>query len=61
MRIPPNHTIYQRGQLMRCSLSILLITIGLFLSGCGDGSDPGPTQKTTIAVIPKGTTHEFWK
>jgi ribose transport system substrate-binding protein len=46
---------------MRCSLSILLITIGLLLSGCGDGSDPGPTQKTTIAVIPKGTTHEFWK
>lgn len=30
------------------------------VSGCGGGSDAADA-KYTIAVIPKGTTHEFWK
>jgi ribose transport system substrate-binding protein len=46
---------------MRSSISILLLTVGLFLLGCGRGSETGPEAKPTIAVVPKGTTHEFWK
>lgn len=37
----------------------------LLLFGCGesrrDGSAAGAEKQLTIAVIPKGTTHEFWK
>ncbi len=43
----------------------------LALVGCGNPSSPSPTpaptpptpsaQRTRIAVIPKGTSHEFWK
>src|SRR5436190_634130 len=37
----------------------------LGLAGCGkksEGSTAGPAVRSyTIAVIPKGTTHEFWK
>jgi ribose transport system substrate-binding protein len=35
------------------------LTIALLAAGCG-GASPG-SSKMTIAVIPKGTTHEFWK
>ncbi len=48
--------------MMRKSLLIAgvwLLAAGTLLS-CGGGSKAGPA-KTTIAVIPKGTTHEFWK
>jgi ribose transport system substrate-binding protein len=45
-------------------LSLILSTL-LVASNCG-GSQPGKTGETgartySIAVIPKGTTHEFWK
>ena len=33
----------------------------LFLSACGSSSDGSADEKLQIAVIPKGTTHEFWK
>jgi ribose transport system substrate-binding protein len=33
-----------------------LLLAALLITGCGPS-----TQKTTIAVIPKGTTHVFWK
>lgn len=46
---------------MRRAISTLLLAAGLFLLGCSEGGEPGPTSRTTIAVIPKGTTHEFWK
>ena len=36
-----------------------LILCILFTIACG--SEQSGPQKTTIAVIPKGTTHEFWK
>jgi ribose transport system substrate-binding protein len=43
---------------------LLQITLALVVClgvGCEKKADPG-TQKTyTLAVIPKGTTHEFWK
>ncbi|MDL5049123.1 substrate-binding domain-containing protein [Oscillatoria amoena NRMC-F 0135] len=45
--------------------SILLV--GLLLAACSpaketdDSASPSPSKKIQIAVIPKGTTHEFWK
>jgi ribose transport system substrate-binding protein len=41
--------------------SILILILALAMSGCGKketGASPG---KQVAAVIPKGTTHEFWK
>ncbi|MCJ7680479.1 MAG: substrate-binding domain-containing protein [Candidatus Aminicenantes bacterium] len=46
-----------------CLLAVSLV-IGLCLTRCGTGSGPPkPSSEETIqiAVIPKGTTHEFWK
>jgi len=44
---------------------IMLMLAGLAVYGCGkSGDDSGAgtsEKKLTIAVIPKGTTHEFWK
>lgn len=37
---------------------LLLIALTALLMGCTAGNDK---KKLTIAVIPKGTTHEFWK
>ena len=37
---------------------LLLIALSALLMGCTAGNDK---KKLTIAVIPKGTTHEFWK
>lgn len=43
-------------------LSLLFLVFILFWAACG-GGEKGRVQDTrlTIAVIPKGTTHEFWK
>ena len=38
-------------------LFILLLALGPF--GCGSKATGG--KKFTIAVVPKGTTHPFWK
>jgi ribose transport system substrate-binding protein len=35
----------------------ILLAAAVLISGC----DPGSGKKLTIALIPKGTTHEFWK
>jgi len=44
---------------------VLLSVIGLALAGCGKNKAtppaPGEAKVFKIAVIPKGTTHEFWK
>lgn len=41
---------------------LLLALSGVSSVGCRDRSAPGAGGgKVTIAVIPKGTTHEFWK
>lgn len=37
----------------------LMLLASLFAAAAGCGPDPG--KKLTIALIPKGTTHEFWK
>src|ERR1041385_3814924 len=50
---------------MKSIAGLLLILAGLGLAGCKKESSeatPAPGAKSlTIAVIPKGTTHEFWK
>jgi ribose transport system substrate-binding protein len=40
-----------------------IVAIALIASGCGQSPPNSPAGKTLkrIAVIPKGTTHEFWK
>lgn len=39
---------------------LLLFVLCVFLAGC-TATPNGGNKKLTIAVIPKGTTHEFWK
>src|SRR5205807_9762310 len=56
---------------MKAMPRLLSFLISLGLTGCGkqpaelsqrEGpGEGGPTNAYTIAVIPKGTTHEFWK
>lgn len=46
------------------TMGILAMTliVAFALAGCGKGKEPkDPNRKLKIAVIPKGTTHEFWK
>ena len=40
---------------------LLALTIGLCLTGCGKKDSSDKQERLTIAVIPKGTIHEFWK
>ena len=47
---------------MRQILSLLLVLAFAFAAlSCGKVEAPTENKKLTIAVIPKGTTHEFWK
>ena len=48
---------------MRIMLSLLAVLLVLAVPSCTKqgGSTTGGKKKLTIAVIPKGTTHEFWK
>jgi ribose transport system substrate-binding protein len=41
--------------LLTAALAAMLFT------GCKDGQSGPSSKKWTIAVVPKGTTHEFWK
>jgi ribose transport system substrate-binding protein len=42
--------------------SVLALTLSMLpLTGCKDGQSGSGEKKWTIAVVPKGTTHEFWK
>jgi ribose transport system substrate-binding protein len=43
---------------MRPNFSLPALLLGAALAACGGAADDGVR---TIAVIPKGTTHEFWK
>src|SRR5688500_3961308 len=38
----------------------LVLTL-VFSAGCGSDKTGDGEKKWTIAVVPKGTTHEFWK
>jgi ribose transport system substrate-binding protein len=42
------------------TILFLAVTIGICMMGCKKGA-PDQSQRLTIAVIPKGTIHEFWK
>ena len=42
------------------TILLLAFTIGICLTGCRKEA-PDENQRLTIAVIPKGTIHEFWK
>src|SRR5712664_2684794 len=48
---------------MKKMLALLVVLTAMFASSCTKPGTPGPDgkKKLTIAVIPKGTTHEFWK
>jgi len=47
---------------MRRSLRLaVVLSLALGCDGTSGGSGSAAPSKTTIAVIPKGTTHEFWK
>lgn len=47
---------------MRRMLWLLLgLSLVFALSCTKPGAGPGEKKKLTVAVIPKGTTHEFWK
>jgi ribose transport system substrate-binding protein len=41
-------------------LSLVLLAVAIVVNACG-GSAPPANKKLQIAVIPKGTTNEFWK
>jgi ribose transport system substrate-binding protein len=48
--------------MIRIKIILLLILIFIFcLSGCSKKDAASENQRSTIAVIPKGTIHEFWK
>jgi ribose transport system substrate-binding protein len=40
---------------------LLLVLTAVTGISCNPSGQPGGKKKLTIAVIPKGTTHEFWK
>lgn len=48
---------------MQPKAPVFLALLFLALSGCGSSSDTpsAESKKLTIAVIPKGTLHDFWK
>jgi ribose transport system substrate-binding protein len=48
---------------MRKILMLLVVLTATIAFGCNrqGTTDSGGRKKLTIAVIPKGTTHEFWK
>lgn len=45
---------------MKKIIVLLVVAIALSFAGCAKKADKN-TKRYTIAVIPKGTTHEFWK
>ncbi len=47
---------------MKRTLALLLLSLVSLMLACGaPSSGPAAKKKITLAVIPKGTTHEFWK
>ena len=46
---------------MRRTVWLLVVLLVLGVSACNKSNVPAGAKKLTIAVIPKGTTHEFWK
>ena len=40
---------------------LLCFVVGFCATGCDKKDVPGENKRLTVAVIPKGTIHEFWK
>jgi ribose transport system substrate-binding protein len=48
--------------MIRASIILLLSSVlGLCVTGCSKKDLPSEDEHLTVAVIPKGTIHEFWK
>src|SRR5512138_2085145 len=47
--------------MQRISGALILFLAALVFGSCGKKEQSSSAGTTTIAVIPKGTTHEFWK
>ncbi|RPH37011.1 sugar ABC transporter substrate-binding protein [bacterium] len=47
--------------MQRTSGVLVVLLAALLFGSCGKKEQEQPTGSLTIAVIPKGTTHEFWK
>jgi ribose transport system substrate-binding protein len=45
---------------LRTLLPLILMT-AVLIGGCGKREGSASSGKTVIAVVPKGTTHEFWR
>ena len=49
-------------KITRTTTALLLCSVvGLYTTGCGRDEAPNDNERLTVAVIPKGTIHEFWK
>lgn len=46
---------------MRAVVFLLCSVVGFCATGCDKKDAPGKDERLTVAVIPKGTIHEFWK
>src|SRR3954451_301001 len=46
---------------MKARLLLLFVVLTIALLGCPNKDKAGGAARLKIAVIPKGTTHEFWK
>ena len=46
---------------MRKIISILIMFVAIVALSCNRSGSKSGKKKLTIAVIPKGTSHEFWK
>src|SRR6059036_2328825 len=46
---------------MRKTISILIMFAAIVALSCNRSGSKSGKKKLTIAVIPKGTSHEFWK
>src|SRR5436189_284957 len=46
---------------MRKTISILIMFVAIVALSCNRSGSKSGKKKLTIAVIPKGTSHEFWK
>ena len=40
---------------------LLASVLGICLAGCSKKDATSENERLTVAVIPKGTIHEFWK
>jgi ribose transport system substrate-binding protein len=46
---------------IRAAVLLLCSLVGLCATGCDKKEAPSGNKRLTVAVIPKGTIHEFWK